>query len=92
MFTEIIDLLLQKKATLNEAKELEKNEALAAIELKYAEQSVKLDDMLNMAGYVEPVVEEVEEVEETEATEEVVGELSDAESVGAVNGETLYNL
>lgn len=98
MFTEIIDLLLQKKAGLDEAKELEKQEALEAIDAKYAEQSVKLDGMLEMAGYVEPVVEEVVEeeydtVEETEVAEEVVGDDNSAdESVEAVNGETFYNL
>ena len=96
MFTEIIDLLLQKKAGLNEAKELEKQEALEAIDLKYAEQSVKLDGMLDMAGYVEPVIEE-EPVEENteEAVEEAWAENAEEqveERVEAVSGETFYNI
>lgn len=80
MFTEIIELLLQKKAGLDATKELEMQAALEAIEQKYAEQSAKIDGMLDMAGYVEPVVEPVVEAEQTvEASEADDKEVSEAD-------------
>lgn len=106
MFTKIIELLLQEKACMDEAKELEIMEAIEAIDRKYAEQSAKIDGMLDLAGYVKPVVEEpteedaevvVEEVAETGETvedadlaNEVVESTEDNVQSGVVNGSAYY--
>lgn len=106
MFTKIIDLLLQEKAVMDEAKELEKLEALEAIDRKYAEQSAKIDGMLDLAGYVEPVVEEpiveeaevvVEEVveagetvEDADLAVEVVENTEDTVQTEVINGSAFY--
>lgn len=58
MFQDIIELLLQKKADLREI-----------IEREFAERSAKIDELLALAGYVEPVPEIKEEVENAEETE-----------------------
>lgn len=103
MFTDIIETLLQKKANLAVEKERRMKEALEAVELEFADTSAKIDGMLYMAGYVEPVVEEApveeaveevveETVEEAVAAEETIGEHSATEGEGAVNGETFYSL
>lgn len=66
MFEDIIEMLLQKKAILREE-----------IEREFAERSAKIDDLLSLAGYVEPapVVEApVVEVAEDEVINEAVAE------------------
>lgn len=47
MFEDVIKLLLDKKATLREE-----------IEREFEARSKKIDDLLDMAGYVPPVEEE----------------------------------
>lgn len=66
MFTKIIELLLQEKADLDRQKALDIEEAIKAINDKYAEHSVKLDTMLSLAGYEMPVEELVEEDDDEE--------------------------
>lgn len=98
MFTDIIETLLQKKANLTAEKERRMQEALEAVELEFADTANKIDSMLDMAGYVEPVVEEepVEEVpvdgecveESAECAEEQAGEVVEA----VASGETFYNV
>ena len=68
MFQDIIELLLQKKANLDEEKRLEIEVAIEAIEAKYAEHSATIEQSLSLMGYVEPV-EETPEVEAEEPTE-----------------------
>lgn len=63
-FEDVIELLLTKKANLREE-----------LEREFAERSAKIDELLNLAGYVPPV----EEVDET-ADEQ---EQCDAETVVA---------
>lgn len=63
MFQDIIELLLQKKANLREE-----------LEREFAERSAKLDEMLSVAGYVEPVEETLEEAEEIADNSEVSNE------------------
>lgn len=66
MFQDIIELLLQKKASLREE-----------IEREFAERSAKIDELLALSGYVEPVpVEEVAEnaeIPETDCNAEACG-------------------
>lgn len=64
MFEDIIEMLLQKKADLREQ-----------IEREFAERSAKIDDLLSLAGYVEPVSCEVAEVAEDEVIDEAVAEV-----------------
>lgn len=78
-FQDIIDSLLQKKANINAEKEARKAEALAAIDNEYAEQSAKIDLLLNECGYVEPVEEVAAEIAEPVA--EVTEEQENAEVV-----------
>lgn len=78
-FQDIIDSLLHKKANINAEKEARKAEALAAIDNEYAEQSAKIDLLLNECGYVEPVEEVAEEIAEPVA--EVTEEQENAEVV-----------
>ena len=68
---DVIELLLSKKATLDADKEAEKALACAKIDEEYAERAEKIVELLNTAGYVEPVEEpaEVEPVEEVTADE-----------------------
>lgn len=67
-FDDIIEMLLQKKATLREE-----------LEREFAERNAKIDGLLEMAGYVPPV-EEAPEVAE-EATGEVNSEAVANETV-----------
>lgn len=60
MFPDIIEVLLKNKASLNADKEAELDAFMAELDVKYQEREVRLNNMLNEAGYVEPV-EEVEE-------------------------------
>lgn len=71
-FQDIIDSLLQKRANLNAEKEARVAAALAAIDNEFAEQSAKIDLLLNECGYVEPVEEVAEELAEpvAEVTED----------------------
>ena len=61
MFEDVIELLLKKKATLREE-----------IEREFAERSAKIDELLGMAGYVEPAP--AEEVPVAEVNEEHTAE------------------
>ena len=77
MFEDIIELLLQKKDTLREE-----------IEREFAERSAKIDELLSLAGYVEPApVEEapVVEVAEDRVIDEAVTE-SDTVAAPEPNG------
>lgn len=49
-FEDVIELLLTKKANLREE-----------LEREFAERSAKIDELLNLAGYVPPVEEEHDE-------------------------------
>lgn len=74
---DVIELLLQKKATLDVDREAEKALACEKIDAAYAERSEKIDALLDTAGYVPPVVEEPDEqldeqlVEQPEAEAEI---------------------
>lgn len=82
-FTDIIELLLQKKASLDEEMELEIEIAISEVKAKYAERSDKINGMLDLAGYVEPVQEP--EVEAEELVGDEVGEETDGVIDEAVN-------
>ena len=57
---DVIEMLLRKQSTLEADKEAEKAAAVERIENEYAERSARIDALLDMAGYVKPVVEEVD--------------------------------
>lgn len=85
---DVIELLLQKKATLDADREAEKALACEKIDAAYAERSEKIDALLNTAGYVPPVVEEPAEVEpEPEATAD---EAAEAEAPAQANEQIIY--
>lgn len=92
MFQQIIDLLLQEKANLDGEMALDIEVAVNAIKAKYAEQSEKVDAMLSLAGYVEPVPEPIEETDTEEVTEPVEEVVDEVEATEAESGETLYTL
>jgi hypothetical protein len=80
---DVIDLLLQKKATLDADKEAEKALACEKIDAEYAERSDKIDELLTTAGYVPPVVEEVPD--EGEPVAEVADEAAQVETPAGEN-------
>lgn len=57
-FEDIIEMLLQKKANLREE-----------LEREYAAREAKIDALLDMAGYVPPVVEVVQPEEAADAAD-----------------------
>lgn len=104
-FTDIIELLLLKKANLADDEALEVEVAIEAIKAKYAERKAKIDELLKLSGYEEPVDEEaVDEAEEVacetvyETVDEAVGEtveeaevsVDDEKPTGVVNGSFIY--
>ena len=58
---DVIDMLLQKQSTLEAEKEAEKAAAIERIESDYTARAEKITALLDLAGYVPPVVEEVAE-------------------------------
>lgn len=76
---DVIELLLQKKATLEADCEAEKVLACEKIDADYAERSEKIDALLETAGYVLPVEEPAEPVE-VETVEEVAEEVAENNS------------
>lgn len=82
---EIIEKLLDKQATLEADKEAEKALACEQIDASYAERAGKISAMLEMAGYVPPVVETVDEAVDEVVDEEIkaVDETVDAKPVSA---------
>ncbi len=75
---DVIEMLLHKQETLEADKEAEKALALEKIDAEYAERSDKITALLEMAGYVPPVVEETDE-----QAAETVAESVEAETVPA---------
>lgn len=69
-FEEIINILLEKKAAINEKKEQAIKEAIEKVDAEYGEDARKIDELLRTAGYVEE--EKVEEVVVDEPKEEIV--------------------
>lgn len=70
---DVIDLLLEKQATLEADREAEKALAIEKIEAEYADRETKINALLDMAGYVKPTEEEVAE-DLTDATSVEVAE------------------
>lgn len=58
---DVIDMLLQKQSTLEAEKEAEKAAAVERIESDYTARAEKITALLDLAGYVPPVVEDVGE-------------------------------
>lgn len=58
---DVIDMLLQKQSTLEAEKEAEKAAAVERIESDYTARAEKITALLDLAGYVPPVVEDVDE-------------------------------
>lgn len=86
---EVIDMLLQKQASLEADKEAEKALACEKIDEAYAERSVKIASLLEMAGYVPTV--DVEENAECETVEEVAEEeTADAPAIETAGVQTVY--
>ena len=59
---DVIEILLQKQATLEADKAVEKALACEKIDTDYAERSDKISALLDMAGYVAPVEEPADEI------------------------------
>lgn len=66
---DVIEMLLSKKATLEEDCEFAKQVEIERIENEFAERKQKINALLDLAGYVEPVEEPVETDELTEESE-----------------------
>ena len=66
---DVINLLLAKQATIDEDCENAKQAAVEKIECEFAERKERIADLLEMAGYVPPVVEELGEQGEEQATD-----------------------
>lgn len=85
---DVIDLLLQKKATLTADRDKKVAGAIEKIELEFAERAEKIDELLTLAGYVEPLKEVAEEVT---AEEVIADETAEAEEVTAeTNAQIVY--
>ena len=74
---DVIELLLQKRATLDADREAEKVLACEKIDAEYNERSEKIDALLETAGYIPPVeepadIETVEEATPAEANQQTV--------------------
>ena len=67
MFKDIIDILLQKKSTLEADREAEKALACEKIDAEYAERESRIGGLLDMAGYVPPIDEPTDAAADTEA-------------------------
>lgn len=59
---EVIELLLQKQASLEADREAEKALACEKIDAEYADRADKITALLDMAGYVPVVVDQTEEM------------------------------
>lgn len=83
---DVIDMLLVKQAALEADKEAEKALACEKIDAEYAERADKITALLDMAGYVAPVVEEAaaEPVEEEHVEAEPVA------SFAPVSGQQVF--
>ena len=79
---DVIDLLLQKKSTLDADREAEKAFACEKIDAEYAERSDKIDTLLETAGYIPPV----EEPATVEPVEEVTAEAETPEEGNTLQG------
>ena len=91
-FTEIIELLLQKKAVLDSEMELDIEVVVKEIRAQYAERSEKIEAMLTLAGYEAPAVVEPAEIDEVEATEEIDETVDEAVATEAASGKTFYSI
>lgn len=90
MFKDIIDILLQKKSTLEADREAEKALACERIDAEYADRAGKIDGLLDMAGYVPPVIEEAPEAAaEAEAVENTPTE-AERENVAQTSTMNVY--
>lgn len=91
---DVIELLLNKQATLEADKEAEKALACEKIDAEYAERADKIADLLNRAGYIPPIVEETDEQAdeqaETETVEEAVETVAAVAENAAVNEQKVY--
>lgn len=75
---DVIELLLNKQATLEADRDAEKALACERIDAEYAERSEKISSLLDMAGYVPPVEEVADEQPEEQANGESVAEVAPA--------------
>jgi hypothetical protein len=79
---DVIEMLLDKQATLEADKEAEKALACEKIDAEYAERAGKISAMLDLAGYEPPVLVETDETTELDELDEVdaAGELSEEQA------------
>ena len=85
---DVIDILLQKQATLEADKEAEKALACEKIDAEYAERSDKIAALLDMAGYVPEIEEAPEAAAEADAETDALAPV-EAEHENAVYGSTM---
>lgn len=78
---EVIEMLLQKQAVIDEDCEYAKKVECEKIDAAFAERKEKIEALLDLAGYEKPVEVEAEEVTEAQADEEVIPETVATEQV-----------
>ena len=83
---DVIEMLLQKQATLEEDREFAKKVECEKIDAAFAERETKISTLLEIAGYVPPFVEVVEVTEATEEQEKA----ETVEQTAIVNGLQAY--
>ena len=83
---DVINMLLQKQATLDEDCEYAKMVECEKIDNAFAERKTKIKSLLDLAGYEPPVVEEASEQDDEQADTETATENVTA----AYGGQTIY--
>lgn len=69
MLEDVIELLLEKKAGINDEREQKIAAAVAEINREFESRETKIDALLETAGYVPPVAEPIAEVQPEERAE-----------------------
>lgn len=87
---DVIEMLLQKQATLEADKEAEKALACEKIDAEYAERSDKIAALLDMAGYVPPVEEVTDEQPDQQAEVETVDTVESVAVAAPASGQNVY--
>lgn len=88
---DVIEMLLNKQATLEADREAEKALACEKIDADYADRAGKITALLDMAGYEPPVVVETDEQAVIEpVTEEAETVAENVAESAPVCGQTIY--
>lgn len=72
MFADVVELLLNKKAGINDEREKKIAAAIEEINREFESRENKIDALLQMAGYVAPIAEPIKETQPAEQVVEQV--------------------